>query len=84
VEIVHELLASLTAIFVGAFQPGIIMGAGLEAGKLVAAAWLTEHWNSAPPLLRLVLVAMVGVLMGRNAVGVFGFLRRAHLDAGSR
>jgi hypothetical protein len=80
VEIVHELLAGLTAIFVGAFQPGIIMGAGLEAGKLVAAAWLTEHWNSAPPLLRLVLVAMVGVLMGRNAVGVFGFLTRAHLD----
>jgi hypothetical protein len=80
VEIVHELLASLTAIFVGAFQPGIIMGAALEAGKLVAAAWLTERWNSAPPLLRLVLVAMVGVLMGLNAVGVFGFLTRAHLD----
>ena len=70
----------LTAIFAGAFWPIITMGAALEAGKLVAAAWLTEHWNSAPPLLRLVLVAMVGVLMGLNAVGVFGFLTRAHLD----
>jgi hypothetical protein len=56
------------------------MGAVLEAGKLVAAAWLTEHWNSAPSLLRLVLVAMIGVLMGLNAIGVFGFLTRAHLD----
>jgi hypothetical protein len=70
----------LTAIFAGAFWPVITMGAALEAGKLVAAAWLTEHWNSAPPLMRLVLVAMIGVLMGLNAVGVFGFLTRAHLE----
>jgi hypothetical protein len=69
----------LTAIFAGAFWPVITMGAALEAGKLVAAAWLTEP-NSAPPLLRLVLVAMIGVLMSLNAVGVFGFLTRAHLD----
>jgi hypothetical protein len=70
----------LTAIFAGAFWPVITMGAALEAGKLVAAAWLTEYWHSAPPLLRLVLVAMIIVLMGLNAVGVFGFLTRAHLE----
>jgi hypothetical protein len=70
----------LTAIFAGAFWPVITMGAALEAGKLVAAAWLTEYWHSAPFLLRLVLVAMIGVLMSLNAVGVFGFLTRAHLD----
>jgi hypothetical protein len=70
----------LTAIFAGAFWPVITMGAALEAGKLVAAAWLTERWHSAPSLLRLVLVAMIGVLMSLNAVGVFGFLTRAHLD----
>jgi hypothetical protein len=35
----------LTAIFAGAFWPVIIMGATLEAGKLVAAAWLTENWH---------------------------------------
>jgi hypothetical protein len=70
----------LTSIFAGAFWPVITMGAALEAGKLVAAAWLTEYWNSAPFLLRLVLVAMIGVLMSLNAVGVFGFLTRAHLD----
>jgi hypothetical protein len=70
----------LTAIFAGAFWPVITMGAALEAGKLVAAAWLTEYWHSAPPLLRLVLVAMITVLMSLNAVGVFGFLTRAHLE----
>ncbi|WP_315719746.1 MULTISPECIES: hypothetical protein [unclassified Bradyrhizobium] len=70
----------LTAIFAGAFWPVIIMGAVLEAGKLVAVAWLTEHWSSAPPLLRLAFVLMIGVLMGLNAIGVFGFLTRAHLE----
>ena len=70
----------LTAIFAGAFWPVITMGAALEAGKLVAVAWLTEHWRTAPPVLRLVLVAMIGVLMGLNAIGVFGFLTRAHLE----
>jgi hypothetical protein len=70
----------LTAIFAGAFWPVITMGAALEAGKLVAVAWLTEHWNSASPLLRLVLLVMIGVLMGLNAIGVFGFLTRAHLE----
>ncbi|MGA7806405.1 hypothetical protein, partial [Bradyrhizobium sp.] len=70
----------LTAIFAGAFWPVITMGAALEAGKLVAAAWLTEYWHSAPSLLRLVLVAMIAVLMSLNAVGVFGFLTRAHLE----
>jgi hypothetical protein len=70
----------LTAIFAGAFWPVIIMGAALEAGKLVAAAWLTENWRSAPSLLCLILVTMIGVLMSLNAIGVFGFLTRAHLD----
>jgi hypothetical protein len=56
----------LAAIFAGAFWPIIIMGATLEAGKLVAAAWLTEYWNSAPSLLRLLLVAMIAVLMGSH------------------
>jgi len=70
----------LTAVFAGAFWPVITMGAALEAGKLVAAAWLTEYWNSAPPILRLILIAMIGVLMGLNAIGVFGFLTRAHLE----
>jgi hypothetical protein len=30
--------------------------------------------------LHLILVAMIGVLMCLNAVGVFGFLTKAHLD----
>src|SRR3974390_3559408 len=69
----------LTAIFAGAFWPVIAMGVVLEAGKLAATAWLTEHWRTAPRSLRTVLVVMIGLLMCLNAIGVFGFLTRAHL-----
>ena len=53
------------------------MGAALEAGKSLR---LAEHWHTAALLPRFVLVAMVDVLTGLNAVGVFGFLTRAHLE----
>jgi len=70
----------LTAIFAGAFWPVIAMGMALEVGKLVATAWLRENWRTAPWALRTGLAAMIAVLMALNAVGVFGFLSRAHLE----
>jgi hypothetical protein len=70
----------LTAIFAGAFWPVIAMGMALEVGKLVATAWLRENWRTAPWALRTGLAAMIVVLMALNAVGVFGFLTRAHLE----
>jgi len=70
----------LTAIFAGAFWPVIAMGTALEVGKLVATAWLRENWRTAPWALRTGLAAMIAVLMALNAVGVFGFLTRAHLE----
>jgi len=70
----------LTAIFAGAFWPVIAMGMALEVGKLVATAWLRENWCTAPWALRAGLAAMIAVLMALNAVGVFGFLTRAHLE----
>jgi hypothetical protein len=70
----------LTTIFAGAFWPVIAMGMALEVGKLVATAWLRENWCTAPWALRTALAAMIAVLMALNAVGVFGFLTRAHLE----
>jgi hypothetical protein len=70
----------LTAIFAGAFWPVIAMGMALEVGKLVATAWLRENWCTAPWALRTGPAGMIAVLMALNAVGVFGFLTRAHLE----
>lgn len=70
----------LTTVFAGAFWPVIAIGATLEAGKLVATAWLRENWCVAQRILRAVMLAMIMVLMALNGVGVFGFLTRAHLE----
>jgi hypothetical protein len=73
-------VSGFASIFPAAVLSVMVMGAALEGGKLVAAAWLRAHWRTAPWSLRAILVAMVGALMAINAVGVFGYLSRAHLD----
>ena len=37
-------IAGLCAIFAAAVYPIIIMGAALEAGKIVATVWLHKYW----------------------------------------
>jgi hypothetical protein len=68
----------MTSIFVGAFLLVMAMGAVLEAGKLRAVALLGMGRGSR--WLRAALVVMVGILMGLNAVGAYGFLSKAHID----
>jgi hypothetical protein len=70
-------ICGLTAIFAGALWPVVAMGAALELGKLSAVAWLGQRHGS--HALRYALVALVGVLMALNSVGVYGFLSRAHI-----
>jgi hypothetical protein len=73
-------VSGFASIFPAAVLSVMVMGAALEGGKLVAAAWLRAHWRTAPRSLRAILVVMVVALMAINAVGVFGYLSRAHLD----
>jgi hypothetical protein len=73
-------VTGFASIFPAAVVSVMVMGAALEGGKLVAAAWLRAHWRTAPRSLRAILVVMVAALMAINAVGVFGYLSRAHLD----
>jgi len=49
----------------------------LETGKFAVIAWLTGH--GATPVAACT-GRMIAILMGLNAVGVFGFLTRAHHD----
>lgn len=70
-------ICGLTAIFAGAFWPVVGMGAALELGKLSAVAWLGQRHGGRA--LRCALIALVGVLMALNSIGVFGFLSRAHI-----
>ncbi len=68
------------AIFAGATIAIAIMGAVLEVGKLVTAAWLHANWKAAPWLMKSYLTVAVLVLMVITSLGIFGFLSKAHLE----
>jgi hypothetical protein len=68
-------------LFAGAVIPIIAMGSALEVGKLVAASWLYNNWNSdVPRLLKAYLFGAIIVLIFITSMGIFGFLSKAHLD----
>ena len=75
-------IIGLTAIFAAAVIPIIIMGMVLEIGKLVAAAWVYNHWRETSILLRTYLVSAIVVLMLITSMGIYGFLSKSHIDAG--
>ena len=75
-------IIGLTAIFAAAVIPIIIMGIVLEVGKLVAAAWVYNHWRETSILVTTTLVSAILVLMLITSMGIYGFLSKSHIDAG--
>jgi len=75
-------IAGLAAIFASSFWPVVAMATILEISKLVVASWLYQKWNIIPPLLKIYLTTAVVVLMIITSLGIFGFLTRAHVEAG--
>jgi hypothetical protein len=69
-------LYGLVAMFSLAFLP---LGAGLEAGKLTAAAALHHSWNTIGWRIRYTLTAIVVVLMSLTSAGVYGFVLTQYL-----
>src|SRR6056300_254940 len=74
-------IIGLATLFAGAAVPIIAMGSALEVGKLVAASWLYQNWNSdIPRLLKTYVFCAIIVLIFITSMGIFGFLSKAHLD----
>ena len=73
-------IVGLMAIFAGAVIPIAIMGAVLEVGKLVTAAWLHQNWEKARWWMKTYLTTAVFMLMFITSLGIFGFLSKAHLE----
>ena len=74
-------IIGLETLFAGAVKPIIAMGSALEVGKLVAASWLYNNWDSdVPRLLKAYLFGAIIVLIFITSMGIFGFLSKAHLD----
>jgi hypothetical protein len=75
-------VAGLVSIFAAAVIPIIVMGVVLEVSKLIATVWLKLNWSRAPVFIRSYLIAAIAILMIITSMGIFGFLSKAHSDAG--
>jgi hypothetical protein len=75
-------VAGLVSIFAAAVVPIIVMGVVLEISKLIATVWLKINWNRAPVFIRTYLLVAIAILMVITSMGIFGFLSKAHSDAG--
>jgi hypothetical protein len=75
-------VAGLVSIFAAAVVPIIVMGVVLEVSKLIATVWLKINWHRAPIFIRTYLLIAIAILMVITSMGIFGFLSKAHSDAG--
>lgn len=73
-------IVGLTAIFPTAVASVVVMGISFGIGKLVATVWLKQNWDIAPRFIKIYLSAAISILMFITAMGIFGFLSKAHLD----
>lgn len=64
----------LAYTFSGVFWSVVVMGASLEAGKLVAASYLYRYWNKTNLALKSYLMFGVLALMVLTSTGIFGYL----------
>jgi hypothetical protein len=75
-------VAGLVSIFAAAVIPIIVMGVVLEISKLIATVSLKLNWTRAPVFIRTYLLVAIAILMLITSMGIFGFLSKAHSDAG--
>lgn len=68
----------LSQIFSAAATAAVIMGISLEAGKLVTASFLYQHWKKIGLALKVYLIFAILGLMSITSIGIFGFLSAAY------
>ena len=76
-------IVGLMAIFSAAAFSIAVMGIVLEIGKLVTASWLYQNWKTVPKVLKYYLTSAVVILMFITSMGIFGYLSKSHIDAGT-
>jgi len=76
-------IVGLMAIFSAAAFSIAVMGVVLEIGKLVTASWLYQNWKTVPKVLKYYLTSAVVILMFITSMGIFGYLSKSHIDAGT-
>jgi hypothetical protein len=72
-------LKGLVTLFPGSPIAIMVMGATMEAAKLIAAGWLAGAWRDVPWAFRGILLALIAGLAVINAAGTFSQLTSAHV-----
>ncbi len=75
-------IVGVTSIYAGAVIPALVLGAGIELGKLVMISWLYRSWKTSNWLLKGPILVLVVSIMIATSMSVFGFLSKAHLQQG--
>lgn len=76
-------IIGLMYIFAASALSIAVMAIVLEIGKLVTASWLYRNWKESPLGLKLYLIPALIILMFITSLGIFGYLSRAHIEAGA-
>ena len=76
-------IVGLMAIFYASALSIAVMGSVLEVGKLATASWLYQNWKKVPRFLKYYLTGAVVILMFITSMGIFGYLSKSHIDAGT-
>ena len=76
-------IVGLMAIFSASAISIAVMGVVLEIGKLITASWLYQNWKTVRKFLKYYLTSAVVILMFITSMGIFGYLSKAHIDAGT-
>ena len=80
--VAYYSIVGLMRYFLHAFSIAV-MGVVLEIGKLVTASWLYQNWKTVPKVLKYYLTSAVVILMFITSMGIFGYLSKSHIDAGT-
>lgn len=70
----------MTAMFPGAFWPIIAMGVAIEIGKLFGFHILHRYGAKMGTFHKVLIATIAIAVMALNAMGVFGYLSRAHIE----
>ena len=76
-------IVGLMAIFSASALSIAVMGSVLEVGKLATASWLYQNWKKVPRFLKYYLTGAVVILMFITSMGIFAYLSKSHIDAGT-
>ncbi len=76
-------VVGLAALFSFHFWGTIIMGASLEAGKLVTTSYLYKYWGIISLVRKYLMALIVVLLMVLTSIGIFGYLMQGFQEGSS-